>query len=126
MSLFILIVLVTLSRNREYTFCRASKDQSGSLITVPYFSSRIPNSRSRRNCIGDIRTSVSLFCGLSRTYRIYHTLQSSHIFSNTVHKFFFNVCRMGTCCTRIYCTNVLYNSCTTCRLAYQKNQFHAL
>jgi len=40
----------------------ASKDQSetGSLITIPYFSSRILNSRSRR-IPGDIRTSVSLF-----------------------------------------------------------------
>jgi len=42
MSLFILIVFVTFV-SYGYTFCRASKDQSetGSLITIPCFSSRI-------------------------------------------------------------------------------------
>jgi len=118
---------------RGYTFCHASKNQSetGCLITIPCFSSRIPNSRSCKNCTDDIRTLMSLFCRLPRTYSTSSTLQSSHIFFNSVSltilfTIFFNVCRVGTCCTRIYCTKALCNSCTIYRLAYRKNRFHAL
>ena len=56
-----------------------------------------------------------------------HSLQSlfSHSFSFAI-PFFFNVCKVGhaTCCTRIYYTKILCNSCTTCRLAYRKNRSH--
>ena len=108
MSLFMLIVFVTVSRNRGHIFCRANKDQSktGSLITIPCFSSRILI-LDHVGIAPAIFAPISLFCGLPRTYSTSSTLQSSYVFSSSVSQYcsqtvFFNVCRVGTCCTRIY------------------------
>jgi len=101
MSLFIPIVLVTFVS--RYTFCRASKDQSETGFLLFHVSHIYNNSRSYRNYTSDIRTPMSLFCGLPRTYSTSSTLQSFHsIFyvSLTIY-FFFNMYRMGTCCTEI-------------------------
>jgi len=102
-----------------------NQSETGFLIIIPCFS-RIPNSRSCRNCTSDIHKPMSLFCRLRKIYSTSSTSQSSHTFFSSVSLtilftiIFFNVCRMGTCCTEI-CTLALCNSCKTDRLAYQYN-----
>ena len=98
------------------TFCRTSKDQSETvcLITILCFL-RISNSRTRKNCTGD--SHIYLFLRECTAHHLHYSLPTYFpVAHNTVHsKFFFNVCRIYTCRTRIYCTKALCNSCTTYR-----------
>jgi len=66
-----------------------------SLIIIPCFLLLIPNSRSRRNCIGNIRTPMSFFLRIIENIQhiIYVTvfphIFQEHLAHNIVHNSFF-------------------------------------
>jgi len=110
MSLFILIVLVMFVSITGYTFCRASKDKSETdfLITIPYFSPRIYLILDREGIAPTIFVPMSLFCGLLRTSSTAHHLHYNlpTYFPRRIHNIvhnssFFNICKVGICCTGI-------------------------